>query len=193
MLNIVLFGPPGAGKGTQSEKLIAKYQLVHLSTGDILRSEIANGTRLGLEAKHIMDQGLLVPDEVVIGMIESKVDANKGGNGFIFDGFPRTTAQAEALDKLLKAKGTAITMMLALEVDDEELIKRLLNRGKDSGRADDQNRDIIQKRITEYNNKTAPLKNYYSGQNKYYGIKGVGTIDEIFDALSKVIDKQKVS
>src|SRR5277367_6401214 len=140
MLNIVLFGPPGAGKGTQSEKLISKYQLVHLSTGDILRSEIANGTKLGLEAKKLMDQGVLVPDEVVIGMIESKVDANKNAKGFIFDGFPRTTAQAEALDRLLKTKDTGISMMLALEVDNEELVKRLLNRGKDSGRADDQNR-----------------------------------------------------
>ncbi len=189
MLNIVLFGPPGAGKGTQSEKLIAKYQLVHLSTGDILRSEIGRGTKLGLEAKKLMDQGVLVPDEVVIGMIESKVDANKNAKGFIFDGFPRTTAQAEALDKLLKTKETGISMMLALEVDNEELIKRLLNRGKDSGRADDQNRGVIQKRITEYNNKTAPLKDYYMKQNKFSGIKGVGSVEEIFTSLAETIDK----
>src|ERR1043165_2598294 len=150
MLNIVLFGPPGAGKGTQSEKLLAKYKLVHLSTGDILRAEIANKTALGMEAKKLMDEGILVPDEVVIGMIESKVDANKDANGFIFDGFPRTTAQAEALDKLLSKKNTAISMMLALEVEIEELIKRLLHRGEDSGRADDRDRNVIGKRIVEY-------------------------------------------
>ena len=156
MLNIVLFGPPGAGKGTQSEKLIEKYQLVHLSTGDILRGEIAAGTELGLEAKKLMDEGALVPDEVVIGMISSKLDQNKGVKGFIFDGFPRTTAQAEALDSLLSEKSTSITTMLALEVDTEELTKRLLLRGKDSGRADDQNEEIIRNRISEYNNQTAP-------------------------------------
>jgi adenylate kinase len=189
MLNIVLFGPPGAGKGTQSDKLIAEYQLVHLSTGDILRSEIANGTKLGLEAKKLMDQGILVPDDVVIGMIESKVDANKNAKGFIFDGFPRTAAQAEALDRLLAKKGTSINMMLALEVAKEELIKRLLNRGKDSGRPDDQNENVIEKRINEYNNKTAPLKDYYTNQNKFFGVKGVGSIDEIFEALTKVINK----
>ena len=147
MLNIVLFGPPGAGKGTQSEKLINAYQLVHLSTGDILRGEVAAKTQLGLEAKKLMDQGLLVPDEVVVGMIESKIDSNAGANGFIFDGFPRTTAQADSLDKMLERKGTAISMMLALEVEDSELIKRLLNRGLESGRADDQNESIIAKRI----------------------------------------------
>ncbi len=190
MLNIVLFGPPGAGKGTQADKLIKKYQLVHLSTGDILRSEIANGTALGLEAKKLMDQGILVPDEVVIGMIESKVDSNKNGNGFIFDGFPRTTAQAEALDKLLSTKKTSISMMLALEVPKEELMKRLLNRGKDSGRPDDQNEQVIGKRINEYNSKTAPLKDYYTSQNKFFGIQGVGGIDEIFESLCKVVDKK---
>jgi adenylate kinase len=188
MLNIVLFGPPGAGKGTQSEKLIKNFNLVHLSTGDILRSEVANKTPLGLEAKKLMDDGLLVPDSVVIGMIEARIDANKNANGFIFDGFPRTTAQAEALDRMLENKGTSITMMLALEVEDAELIRRLLLRGKDSGRPDDQNEEIIGRRITEYNNKTAPLKEYYSRQGKFHSVNGVGSIDEIFSNLCEVIE-----
>lgn len=183
MLNIVLFGPPGAGKGTQSENLINKYNLVHLSTGDILRSEIANGTELGKQAKAIMDRGELVGDNIVIGMIESKLDENPHAKGFIFDGFPRTAAQAVALDDLLQKKGTGISGMLALEVDNEELVKRLLLRGKDSGRADDQNEDIIRNRIKEYNNKTLPLKNYYSEQGKFHSIKGIGSIGEIFNAL----------
>lgn len=191
MLNLVLFGPPGAGKGTQSEKLIEKYNLIHLSTGDILRGEIAAGTALGLEAKKLMDAGSLVPDEVVIGMISAKLDANKDANGFIFDGFPRTEGQAETLDKLLVDKNTAITVMLALEVDTDELTKRLLLRGKDSGRADDQNEEIIRNRINEYNNKTAPLKNYYTAQNKFQSIEGVGSIDDIFAALSSKIDAVK--
>lgn len=183
MLNLVLFGPPGAGKGTQSEKLINKYGLVHLSTGDILRSEIARGTKLGMEAKQIMDQGNLVSDEIVIGMIESKLDANPNANGFIFDGFPRTQAQAVALDDLLQKKGTAISGMLALEVDNEELIKRLLIRGKESGRADDQNEEIIRNRVNEYNNKTLPLKKYYSEQAKFHSINGIGSIESIFNEL----------
>ena len=191
MLNIVLFGPPGAGKGTQSEKLIAKYQLVHLSTGDILRGEIAASTQLGLEAKKLMDAGLLVPDEVVIGMISSKLDNNKSAKGFIFDGFPRTAAQAEALDVLLAKKNTSITMMLALEVEVEELTNRLLLRGKDSGRADDQNEEIIRNRIKEYNNKTAPLKNYYTAQDKFFSIHGIGSIDEIFEGLCDRIEVVK--
>lgn len=189
MLNLVLFGPPGAGKGTQSEKLIARYGLVHLSTGDILRSEVARQTALGLEAKKLMDQGLLVPDTVVIGMIESRLDQHKGGQGFIFDGFPRTTAQAEALDDLLKRHDTSITCMLALEVPDGELIRRLLSRGKESGRADDQDEQVITKRIAEYNAKTAPLKSYYTSQGKFHGVQGVGTIEQIFDSLTGVIGR----
>ena len=183
MLNIVLFGPPGAGKGTQSEKLIEKFQLIHLSTGDLLRSEIAQQTELGMQAKLLMDKGELVPDAVVIGMIRSKLEQNQEANGFIFDGFPRTAAQAEALDNLLSEKNTSINCMLALEVDNEELTKRLLLRGKDSGRADDQNEEIIRNRIKEYNNKTAPLKDFYSAQNKFYAVNGIGSIDEIFNAL----------
>lgn len=183
MLNLVLFGPPGAGKGTQSENLINKYGLVHLSTGDILRSEIARGTALGRKAKEVMDRGELVGDDIVIGMIESKLDENANAKGFIFDGFPRTTAQAVALDDLLQKKGTGISAMLALEVENEELIKRLLLRGQASGRPDDRNEDIIRRRIQEYNDKTLPLKKYYNEQGKFHSIHGIGTIDEIFKAL----------
>lgn len=191
MLNIVLFGPPGSGKGTQSATLIEKYNLVHLSTGDILRGEIAAQTPLGLEAKKKMDKGELVPDEVVIGMIGNKLEANAKAEGFIFDGFPRTTAQAEALDNLLKEKGTAITIMLALEVEKEELVKRLLNRGKDSGRADDQNINVIENRIAVYNKETAIVTDYYKKQNKFEDIYGMGAVSEIFDRLCKAIDKAK--
>lgn len=183
MLNIVLFGPPGAGKGTQSEKLIEKYGLIHLSTGDLLRNEIVKQTQLGLEAKQLMDKGDLVGDAIVIGMIESKLDANPDANGFIFDGFPRTQAQAIALDDLLQKKGTAISAMLALEVDNEELIKRLLIRGKESGRPDDQNEAIIRNRVNEYNTKTLPLKSYYSEQSKFHSIDGIGSINHIFNEL----------
>jgi adenylate kinase len=191
MLNIVLFGPPGAGKGTQSEKLIEKFQLIHLSTGDLLRSEIAQQTELGMQAKLLMDKGELVPDAVVIGMIRSKLEHNQQANGFIFDGFPRTAAQAEALDNLLSEKNTSINCMLALEVDNEELTKRLLLRGQDSGRADDQNEEIIRNRIKEYNNKTAPLKEFYSAQNKFHAVNGIGSIDEIFNALCAEISSVK--
>ena len=188
MLNLVLFGPPGAGKGTQSNLLIDKYNLIHLSTGDILRGEIAAGTELGMEAKTLMDRGDLVPDEVVIAMISSKLDNNSNSNGFIFDGFPRTSAQAEALDNLLDEKGTSISAMLSLKVEDEELIKRLLSRGEKSGRADDQDESIIANRINEYNNKTAPLKEYYSAQNKLSEIEGNGTVEDIAEKLNDVID-----
>ncbi len=188
MLNLVLFGPPGAGKGTQSQNLIDHYQLIHLSTGDLLRSEITQGTALGMEAKKLMDQGILVPDEVVIGMISNKLDSNKDAKGFIFDGFPRTVAQAEALDNLLASKHSAITGMIALEVADDELERRLLLRGKESGRPDDANPEVIRKRIVEYNTKTAPVANFYKTQNKFYSIPGVGQIDDIFASLRQVIN-----
>jgi len=188
MLNLVLFGPPGAGKGTQSERLIQKYNLVHLSTGDILRGEITRETELGLEAKKLMDQGILVPDEVVIGMISNKLELNKDSDGFIFDGFPRTVAQAEALDNLLKSKSSRISGMVALVVDNVELEKRLLNRGKNSGRPDDANPEVIRKRIVEYNSKTAPVANYYKDQKKFTSINGIGTVDEIFTTICNVVD-----
>jgi adenylate kinase len=190
MLNIVLFGPPGAGKGTQAKKLIDSYHLVHLSTGDLLRNEIANGTTLGKQAKSIMDRGELVSDEIVIGMIENKLNENPHANGFIFDGFPRTTAQAKALDDLLHKKHTGITMMIALEVDNVELTRRLLVRGHESGRADDQNEDVIKNRIVEYNNKTAPLKSYYAQQNKFHSVYGIGSIEQIFELLCATIDNK---
>jgi|SRR6185503_1654927 len=188
MLNLVLFGPPGAGKGTQSQKLIRKYGLIHLSTGDLLRSEISQGTELGLEAKKLMDAGILVPDEVVIGMISHKLDANRDARGFIFDGFPRTVAQAEALDHLLESKNAPISGMIALEVPDDELENRLLLRGKDSGRPDDANPEVIRKRIKEYNDKTAPVAGFYKNQNKFESINGVGSLEEIFDGINAVIN-----
>src|SRR3954468_13859432 len=192
MLNIVLFGPPGAGKGTQSEKLIAEYQLVHLSTGDILRAEVAAGTELGREAKKLMDEGILVPDEIVIEMISNKLDQNRHVKGFIFDGFPRTSNQAKALDKLLAEKKTSITKMISLKVTDEELMDRLLKRGQQSGRPDDQDQDIILNRIQEYNLKTAPLEDYYKHQGKFEAIDGIGEISEIFYAISSVIKEAEL-
>lgn len=182
-LNIVLFGPPGAGKGTQAQLLIEKYGLIHLSTGDLLRSEIAAGSALGLKAKSIMDKGELVPDTVVIDMIEHRLDAHPHAKGFIFDGFPRTQAQAEALDDLLQKKGTGIAALLSLEVDENELIKRLLLRGQHSGRPDDQNEQVIRRRIVEYISKTLPLKKYYAVQAKYHSINGMSSIDAIFAEL----------
>jgi adenylate kinase len=187
MLNLVLFGPPGAGKGTQSQLLIDKYKLIHLSTGDLLRNEISNGTPLGLEAKKIMDEGQLVPDEVVIGMISNMLDKSKDAKGFIFDGFPRTVAQAEALDNLLESRQESISGMIALIVDEEELEKRLLSRGKESGRPDDANQEIIRKRIQEYKSKTTPVANYYDKQGKLKSIKGVGSIEEIAGSIDTVI------
>ncbi len=191
MLNIVLFGPPGAGKGTQAVNLIEKYKLVHLSTGDILRGELAAKSPLGLEAKKFMDKGELVPDEVVISMIEVKLDQNQVANGFIFDGFPRTKAQAGALDDLLKRKKTSISIMVALEVEKQELVNRLLGRGKVSGRADDQDISVIENRIAVYNRETAPVIDYYSGQGKFRAVDGMGTIGEIFGRLCTAIDGVK--
>jgi adenylate kinase len=188
MLNIVLFGPPGAGKGTQSKKLCDKYNLIHLSTGDLLRDEISRTTQLGMQAKSLMDKGELVSDEVVIAMIGGKLDANPTAKGFIFDGFPRTQAQAKALDELLDKKKAPISMMVALEVNDEELLNRLLLRGADSGRADDRDENVIRRRIFNYNNQTAPLKKYYSEQKKFHSVYGMGSIDDIFELLVATID-----
>jgi adenylate kinase len=190
MFNLILFGPPGSGKGTQSEKIIAKYGLKHLSTGDLLRTEISHKTPLGLEAKSLMDKGHLVPDEVVTGMISSALDANPDAKGFLFDGFPRTPAQAEALDKLLALKKTSIAVMLALDVSKEELIKRLLKRGETSGRSDDTNENIISARIVEYHSKTAPVADYYKKFNKVVTVKGEGSVEDIFDSLCKEIEKR---
>ena len=190
MLNLILFGPPGSGKGTQSEKLIIKYGLKHLSTGDLLRSEIAQQTTLGMEAKNFMDKGQLVPDAVVIGMIRSAIENNPAVKGFLFDGFPRTAAQAAALDQLMELKNTAIKMMLAMEVGEKELMTRLLKRGETSGRSDDTNEEVVKARIVEYHNKTAAVADYYNQFKKVVTIKGEGSIDAIFNALCNEIDQK---
>lgn len=182
MLNIVLFGPPGSGKGTQSSYLIEKLGLVHLSTGDMLRSEIQNQTALGMQAKSLIDQGLLVPDSVVIGMIEQKIEQNPNAKGFIFDGFPRTVAQAQALDEMLAARSLSIQKMLAMEVPTDLLKQRLLQRAKELNRTDD-TEEVIQKRIQEYNEKTLPVAEYYQKQNKLHRIDGVGIIEEVFNRI----------
>lgn len=191
MHNIVLFGPPGAGKGTQSQKLIAQYHLVHLSTGDLLRAQITEGTDLGLRAKKLMDEGLLVPDEVVIGMIGNALSKNKQAAGFIFDGFPRTTAQAESLDQLLAAHNTSVACMIALEVGEEELVKRLLERGKTSGRPDDQDETKIRRRVTVYNTETAQVAGYYDSQRKFHSLNGIGEIEGIFKQICTIIDQHE--
>ena len=188
MINIVLFGKPGAGKGTQAEFLKEKYNLTHLSTGDIFRYNIKNDTELGQLAKTFMDKGDLVPDEVTIKMLESEVDKNPQSAGFLFDGFPRTIAQAEALDAFLESKNQSITATVALEADDNILVQRLLERGKTSGRPDDQDEEKIRNRYDEYNQKTAPLMHYYQAQGKFKAVDGIGSIEEITQRLSKVID-----
>ncbi|AYA37180.1 adenylate kinase [Hymenobacter oligotrophus] len=191
MLNIVLFGPPGAGKGTQSQNLIKRYGLVHLSTGDLLRSQISQGTELGLTAKKLMDAGELVPDAVVIGMIETQLASNRTAGGFIFDGFPRTIPQAVALDELMQRYDTGISCMIALEVTEDELVKRLLERGKTSGRPDDQNEELIRRRVVEYNTKTAQVASYYAEQDKFHAVNGIGAIDGIFQQLCHLIDSHQ--
>jgi len=189
MTNLVLFGPPGAGKGTQANFLKEKYNLVHISTGDVFRFNIKGETALGMLAKSFIDKGELVPDQVTIDMLNAEVEKNADAKGFIFDGFPRTEAQAQALDVLMETKDSQINAMIALEVDDEVLVERLLERGKTSGRADDADESIIRNRIKEYYNKTAILKNYYTAQNKYFGVDGVGSIEDITNRLNTVIDK----
>ena len=191
MLNIVLFGPPGAGKGTQSQKLIAHYHLVHLSTGDLLRAQIAQGTLLGLHAKKLMDEGLLVPDEVVIGMIDSALQDNHTAAGFIFDGFPRTVPQAQSLDHLLAQHQTRVSCMVALEVGEEELVKRLLERGKTSNRPDDQDEHKIRRRVTVYNTETAQVAGYYAAQHKFHALKGIGEIETIFTQICGLVDQHQ--
>ncbi len=185
---MVLFGPPGAGKGTQSEKIIERYNLTHISTGDLFRKHLGEGTALGLEAQRYMDNGKLVPDEVVIGMVDDKISATTDSNGFIFDGFPRTVPQAEALDKLLTSAGQSISVMISLEVPEEELKQRLRNRAKVSGRADDQDDEKIQTRIEEYRAKTLPVAAYYKTQGKLVMINGVGSIEDIFAGIRQVLD-----
>ncbi|MFY7757872.1 MAG: adenylate kinase [Flavobacterium stagni] len=188
MLNLILFGPPGAGKGTQSEKLIAKYNLSHISTGDLLRAERASGTELGNLANDFISKGELVPDAVVIGMVKNFMVSHSEAAGFIFDGFPRTIPQAEALDVMLQDFEASISVVLGLEVEEDELVKRLLLRGQSSGRVDDQDENTIRNRFQEYQNKTLPLAGFYGGQNKYVGVQGIGEIDVIFSSLCKEID-----
>ena len=189
MTNIVLFGPPGAGKGTQAEVLKVKYQLVHISTGDVFRFNIKNQTQLGTLAKSYMDKGHLVPDGVTIKMLKAEVEKNPEANGFVFDGFPRTAAQAEALAILMEEKSSQINAMVALEVDDEVLVGRLLERGKTSGRADDADEAIIRERVAEYYRKTDVLKDFYKAKDRYFGVNGVGNIQEITARLSEVFDR----
>lgn len=188
MINLILFGPPGSGKGTQAEQLVEKYELLHISTGDLFRYEMGNDTPLGKEAKSYMEKGELVPDEVTVGMLRNKVEANPDVPGYIFDGFPRTIPQAEALDQLLAERGQAVSALLMLDVPDDELVKRLLERGKTSGRADDSDKSIIRNRIEVYKNETTPVFSYYSEKDKAIKVNGVGSIAEIFERLCCEID-----
>ena len=189
MLNLILFGPPGSGKGTQAGNLVDHYNLLHISTGDLFRYEMGNDTPLGKKAKEYISKGELVPDEVTIGMLKNKVNSTPDAKGYIFDGFPRTIAQAESLDSFLGEKNSTITVLVALEVDDDEIVKRLLNRGLTSGRADDNDEDIIRNRIAVYNNETAQVYDYYSKVNKSVKVQGTGSIDDIFNRLKTEIDK----
>jgi adenylate kinase len=186
MLNLILFGPPGAGKGTHSVKLVEKYNLVHISTGDIFRTEVGNKTELGMKAKSYMDKGELVPDEVVIGMLFSTMDRFKDANGFVFDGFPRTIVQAEKFDEMLVSRSMSISKVISLDVVDEELIKRLVKRGLESGRADD-TEEVIRQRLTVYNKQTKPLLEYYTKKDMLKPVHGLGAIDDIFENICKVI------
>ncbi|MCB0734573.1 MAG: adenylate kinase [Flavobacteriales bacterium] len=188
MFNIIIFGPPGAGKGTQSAMLLEKYQLTHLSTGDVFRANIKGQTELGQLAQSYIDKGELVPDEVTNSMVEDFLSNHQDANGFIFDGYPRTLAQGEVLDALLEKSGTPVNCVVALEVDEDELVKRILLRGKDSGRSDDQDEEKIRTRFEEYRTKTEPLLNYYEAQGKLSRVFGMGTIEEIFNRLTTAID-----
>lgn len=188
MINLILFGPPGSGKGTQAQRLIEKYGIVHLSTGDMFRYELGNNTELGQLARSYMDKGQLVPDSVTISMLKKRMEGDAVEKGFILDGFPRTIAQSEALDQLLEEKGYKITALISLVVDEEELVSRLLNRGKTSGRADDTNESIIRNRLKVYKDETTPVYDYYDQQGLALQVPGVGTIDEIFDELCLLID-----
>ncbi len=188
MINLVLFGKPGAGKGTQAAFLKSKYQLFHISTGDLFRYHIQGSTKLGILAKSYMDNGELVPDDVTINMLKVAVAENSDVKGFIFDGFPRTTAQAKALDVFLSEKLMSITATVALEAEDDVLVERLINRGKTSGRSDDQNETKIRNRFVEYNNKTAPLKTFYTAQGKFHSVSGIGGVEEITQHLIELID-----
>ena len=188
MLNIVIFGAPGSGKGTQSERIVEKYGINHISTGDVLRAEIKNGTELGKTAKGYIDQGQLIPDELMIDILASVFDSFKDSKGVIFDGFPRTIAQAEALKKMLAERGQDVTVMVDLEVPEDELMTRLIKRGKDSGRADD-NEETIKKRLHVYHSQTAPLIDWYKNEKKYQHINGLGTMDRIFADICEAVDK----
>ncbi len=190
MLNIVLFGAPGCGKGTQSELLEQRYGLSHISTGEIIRKEIASGSELGLQMKEYIGRGELAPDEIVVGMIKNYLAANKGVKGTIFDGFPRTTAQAERFDEVLAAMGEKVDLMIYMDVPEEELVKRILLRGKDSGRADDASEEVIRNRIRIYNEQTAVVADYYLAQGKYEDVPSLGTIDEVFERICAVVEKK---
>lgn len=188
MINLILFGPPGSGKGTQAANLVDKYKLVHISTGDLFRYELSNDTPLGIKAKEFMSKGELVPDEITIGMLENKVNKHPNSNGFIFDGFPRTIPQAEALENLMSSKGTGIDSLISLKVNKEEVVNRILERGKTSGRADDTDRSIVENRFTVYDNETRPVFEYFDKKGLSVEVDGMGKIDDVFERISAVID-----